>query len=118
MTARQHTHQIEVDTVINQVVLARLDVLGGAEVHAIRFTCILDLLVGACQADEVRMELCQVFLEHLGVVACRIACDHDGEDDVSAFGDDFVVHESHFVELVGADVGTVSETKVDLRHYC
>jgi hypothetical protein len=102
--------------VIHQIVLTRLDILGGAKVHPIRFARILDLFVGACQADEIRMEFCQVFLEHLGVVARGIACDHDGEDDVATFGDDFVVHERHLVELVWADVGTVGEAEVDLQY--
>ena len=110
----QHTHQIEVNAVINQVVLARLGILGRAKVHPIRLASILDLLVVARQPNEIRVELGQVFLEYARVVARGVACNHDGEEDVSAFGDDFVVHEGHFVEFVGADVGAVGEAEVDL----
>ncbi len=103
---------------INQIILAWLDILWGAKVHPVRLARILDLLVVARQSNEIRVEFCQVFLEHLGVVARGVAGDHDGEENVAAFGDNFVVHEGHFVELVRADVGAVGEAKVDLQLHC
>jgi hypothetical protein len=103
---------------INQVILARLDILWGAKVHPVRLARILDLFMVARQSDEIRVEFCQVFLEHLRVVTRGVAGDHDGEENIATFRDDFVVHKGHFVELVGADVGAVSEAKVDLRLHC
>jgi hypothetical protein len=60
------------------------------------------------------MELGQVFLEHLRVVARGIASDHEGEKDFAALCGYFVVHKRHFVELVGADIRAVCEAEVDL----
>ena len=62
------------------------------------------------------MELCQVLLEYLGVVARGVTGDHEGEEDVPAFCDHFIVHEGHFIKFVGTDVGAVCEAEVDLKH--
>jgi hypothetical protein len=99
---------------IHKVIFSRLHTRRCAEVHPIRLARLLDLLVLARQADKVPMKFRQVFLQHLGVVARRIAGDHEGEEHVSAFRDNLVVHEGHFVEFVGADVGAVCEAEVDL----
>lgn len=100
---------------INQIILAGLDTRRRTKVDPIRLARILDLVVLARQADEVRMELCEIVLEHFGRVARGIACDHEGEQDFAALLGDFVVHEGHFVEFVRADVRAVGEAEVDLN---
>jgi hypothetical protein len=99
---------------IDEIVLALLDHTRRAKVHPVRLAHILDLVVRARQADEIRVEFLQVLLEHLGIVARGVACDHEREQHGAAFFRHFVVHEGHFVELIGADVGAVCEAEVDL----
>ena len=60
------------------------------------------------------MKLCKVLFQHLGVVARRVAGDHEWEQHFPALFRHFFVHEGHLVELVGADVGAVCKAKVDL----
>ena len=100
---------------IYEVVLPWLHATRRAKVDPVCFANALDLFVVARQANEVGVEFGQVLLEHLGVVARGVACDHYGKEDVAAFRDDFVVHEGHFVEFVGANVRAVGEAKVDLQ---
>ena len=60
------------------------------------------------------MELGQVFLEHFGCIARGVAGNHDGNENIAALLLDLLVHQSHLVELVGADVRAVREAEVDL----
>ena len=112
------THQVKVDAVVNQVILARLDVLGSAKVHPVLTADMLDLLVGASQAHNVWVELLQVCAQHLRGIADRVARNEDRQEGLVILGRllDLVDDLGHFVQLVRADVGAVSETKVDLQH--
>jgi hypothetical protein len=111
---RQRTHEIEVYAMVDQVILPRLHCRWRAKVHAVLLARLLDVLVGACQAQDGRVELGKVLLQDFGGVARGVAGDHEGDHDIAAFLLDFVMHEGHLVELVGADVGAVREAEVDL----
>jgi hypothetical protein len=102
---------------VDEIILALLDHTWRAKVHPVRFAHLLDLLVRARQPNEIRVEFLQVLLEHLGVVARWVACNHEREQDGAALLDHFVVHESHLVELVRADIGAVREAEVDLWNF-
>jgi hypothetical protein len=102
---------------IHKVVLSGLHTTRCAKVHPVRLTRLLNLLVLARQANEVRMKLFQVFLEDLGIVARGVAGDHEREEHIAAFRNNFVVHEGHFVEFVGTDIGAVREAEVNLRDF-
>lgn len=108
-------HQVEVDAVVDEVVLARLDLGGSAEVDAVRLAHGLDLVVCARQADELGVELGQVLLEHLGGIARRIAGDEDRLESAGTLGLHLFEHGRHLVKLLGADVGAVAEAEVDLQ---
>lgn len=109
-------HQVKVDAVVDEVVLAGLDVLGRAEVDAVLLAQRLDLVVGSGQADEPGVELGQVLLQGCWVVARGVAGDEDGEEGrVGVLGFDNVEHLGHLVELFGADVGAAGEAEVDLQ---
>lgn len=101
---------------VHQIVLARLDVLRGAEVHSVLLADMLDLLVRASQADNVGVKLAQVLAQHLGRVAGRIASNEDGAENISTAGSlaDLVDDGGHLVKLIRADVGAVGEAEVDL----
>ena len=99
---------------INQVVLSRLHRWRCAKVYTIFFACLLDVLVRSRQAQNGRVEFSQVFLEHFGRIARGVAGNHDGNEDIAALLFDLLVHQSHLVELVGADVRAVREAEVDL----
>jgi hypothetical protein len=99
---------------VHQIILALFHALRRAKVHAIRLARVLDLLVRARQADEVWVELLEVFFQDAGGVARGIACYHEGCQDGPAFRDHFVVHEGHFVEFVRADVRAVGEAEIYL----
>ena len=99
---------------IHLVVLAFLYVRRGAKVHSVRLAHALDSFVVACQAENIGMEFDQVLFQYLGCVARGVAGDHYGGEGIAALGHDLVVHQGHFVELVGADVRAVSEAEIDL----
>lgn len=107
-------HQVEVDAVVDEVVLAGLDVLGGAEVDAVRLADGLDLVVRARQAHEARVELGEVRLQHPGVVARRVARDEDRHHAPRVLRLHRVEHPRHLVQLLRADVRAVREAEVDL----
>jgi len=73
-------HQVEVDAVVDEVILAWLDTLRGGEVHAVLLAHLLDLLPGARQADDVRVELGQVGSQDGRGVAGRVAGYEDGKE--------------------------------------
>lgn len=111
-------HQIKINTMIDQVILALLDILGRGEVHAVFLADVLDLVPGAGEAYDRRVELGQVFGEHAGRVARWVAGDEDGEErweggglgiggGEERRGVDEVDHGGHFVEFLGADIWTV-----------
>jgi hypothetical protein len=101
--------------VVDEIILPGLHVFRGAKVHAVQLAYRLDLLVRARQANHLGVELGQILLEDLGRVASRVAGDEDGDQNAGVLGLDHVVHGSHLVELVGADIWTMAEAKVDLR---
>lgn len=70
-------HQIEINTVIHKVILALRHVRRRAEIHPIFLADILNLLPGACQANDVVMEFRQVFLENARGIARWIASYED-----------------------------------------
>lgn len=53
-------HKVEIDTVVDEVVLAWLHAFRRREIHAIRLTHVFDLLPGPRKADEVGVELGKV----------------------------------------------------------
>lgn len=110
------THQVEVDAVVHQVILASLHILGCAEVHAVLAADILDLLVGTSQAHNARVELLQVFPQDLRGITGGIAGNEDREEKLVVLGGfpDLVNDLGHLVQLVRADIRAVSETEVDL----
>lgn len=113
----QLTHQVEVDTVIHEVVLAGLDILRSTEVHTVLLADVLDLLVCASQADNAGVELLQVLAQHLGRITDGIASNENGHEEllVSGSGIDLIDDLGHLVQLIGADIGAVSEAEVDLE---
>ena len=117
---QQRTHQIEINTMIHQIIHPRLDPLRRTEIHPIQLADRLDLLPRARQADHVRMELFQIGLEHRRRVSCRITRYEEGEEGrvLGIAGGqslvDEIEHAGHLVEFFGADVGTVREAEVDL----
>lgn len=72
-------HKIEVNAMIDQIVLARFDVLRCAEVYTVFFAKILDLVIRSSQANELGVEFGEVSLEGLGIVTLGIAGDEDGQ---------------------------------------
>lgn len=112
-------HQVEINAVVDQIVFAGCDILWRAEIHTVRFTHLFHLLVGSREADDIRMELGEVFFEHLRSISSGIAGDEYGFHDLGAVrgGFDVVDDGGHFVELIGADVGAVREAKVHLCNH-
>lgn len=101
---------------IHQVILARLHVLGRAEVDTVLAADVLDLLVGTGQADDARVELLQILAQNLWGIAGRIAGNEDRKEKLVVLGglSDLVDDLGHLVQLVRADIGAVGKTKVDL----
>lgn len=112
----QLTHQVEVDTVVHEVVLSGLHILGGAEVHAVLLAHMLDLLVRASQADDAGVELLQILAKHLGCITDGITGNENGHEELLISGRslDLLDDLGHLVQLIGADIGAVSEAEVDL----
>lgn len=108
------THQVEVDAVVHQIVRSWRRVARCAEVYPVRLAHGLDLVVRPRQANELGVELGQVFLHLGGAVARRVARHKHGLERVGALFIHKVVHDGHLVELFGADVGTVREAEVYL----
>lgn len=99
---------------IDQVVLSGLHCRWRTEVHAVLLACLLDVLISSRQANYGRVELGEVFLQDFRRVPRGVAGDHQRGHNISTLFLDLVVHESHLVQLVGADVGAVREAEVDL----
>lgn len=109
------THQIKIYAVVDQVVLARLDVCRRGKVDPVLLANVLNVFVCASQTDNVWVELLQVGLQDGGSVAGRIAGDENGAQRVARRFLDLVNHLGHLVQFLGANVGTVAEAKVHLR---
>lgn len=108
-------HDVEVDAVVDEVVLAGLDVRRRAEVDTVCLADSLDLIVGAREADELGVELGEIAFEHFRLVARRVTGDEDGREGAGALLLHEIIHARHLVQLIGADVRAVREAKVDLR---
>ena len=74
------THQINIDTVIYQIVHSRLDALWRAEVNSVQFANPLDIFPASRQSYHSGMKLREVCFEYLGGVTCGIAGYEYGED--------------------------------------
>lgn len=110
------THQVEVDAVIHQVILPRLHIRRGREVHPVRLAHILDLLPCAGHAQNIRMELCQIPSDNLRRISRRIARDeHILHDACAVLLFDLINHAGHLVQLFRADIRAVGEAKVHER---
>lgn len=110
-------HQVEINAVIHEIVLARLHALRGREVHAVCLAHILDLLPGAREPDEVGVEFGEVGAQHGGCVAGRVAGYEDGQQRRSTTRDSGahdVDGASHLVKLFGADIWAVGEAEIYL----
>lgn len=113
-------HQIKINAMIDQVILALLHTLGGREIDPVFLAHVFDLLPCAREADEARMEFRQVGSEHGGSVAGGIAGYEDREErrrrDFDGWrGADEVDHLGHFVEFFGTDIWTVGEAEIYLN---
>ena len=71
------THQIEVYTMIHQIIHPRLHTLRRTEIHPVYLTHILDLLPCPRQAYKTRMELRQIMLQNSRRVSGRVTSDKD-----------------------------------------
>ena len=102
---------------VHKVVLAGLHILGGTEVHTVLLAHMLDLLVRASQADDAGVELLQILAQHLGRITDGIASNKDGHEELLVPGRslDLLDDLGHLVQLIGADIGAVSEAEVDLK---
>ena len=100
---------------INQIILAGLDILRRRKVHSVRLAHALDRVIRPRQTQNVLVKVCQVVLRNLGRVPRRVASDEDRPHDSPMRRLDLVNHASHFVQLFGTDVRTVGEAKVDQR---
>lgn len=110
------THQIKVNAMVDQVILAGLDILRGAEVHAVHLAHMFYLLVRPRQADDVRMELVQIPPQNVRGVSRGVAGDEDWLEDAVAFRRVFdpVDDGGHFIQFVGADIRAMREAEIDL----
>ena len=110
-------HQVEINTVVHQIILSLLHPLRRAEVYPIRLAHTLDLLPTPRQANQVGMELLQVFLEHGRGVARRVAGDEHGHHLRHVLGRRLhqINHPRHLIQLLRADVRTVAEPKIHQR---
>lgn len=99
---------------IYEIILPRLDVGRSGKVYSVGLANGLDVVVGACQALYVRMELLEVALKDRGRVACRVAGDEYGSHNVAGLRLDLIDHDRHLVEFFGANVRAVSEAEIDL----
>lgn len=111
------THQIKVDTVVHEVILAGLHIPGSTKVHTVLLAHVLDLIVGTSQADDASVELLQILAQHLRRITDGIAGDENGHEDLLIPGSslDLLDNLGHLVQLVGADIRAVSEAEVDLK---
>lgn len=111
------THQVKVDAVVHEVILAGLDIPGRAKVHAVLTADVLDLLIGTRQAHNTRVEFLQVLAQHLGGIASGVAGNENRQEKLVVLGRllDLVDDLGHLVQLVRADIGAVGETEVDLQ---
>jgi len=71
-------HQIKVNTMIDQIILAFLDSLWRTKIHSILLTNVFDLFPGAREADYCRVEFGEVGLKDAGGVAGRVAGYEEG----------------------------------------
>lgn len=112
------THQVEVDTVVNQVIFASLDIPGSTEVHPVLLADMLDLIIGTSQAHNTGVELLEVVAQNLRAVAGRVTGNEDRHEDLvitSSFVN-LVDDLSHLIQLVRADIRAMRETEVDLTN--
>ncbi len=123
------THQIEINTVIHQVIHPWLHTLRRTKVHPIFLTHIPDLFPCSRQAHKTWMKFCQIMLQNSRCVSGRITSDEEGQkrsfagrwidegvgaDAVLRGGGDEIDHVGHLVKLIRADVWTVGEAEVNL----
>jgi hypothetical protein len=111
------THEVEVDAVVDEVILAGIHILRRTEVDTVLLANILDLLVCAGQADNAGVEFLQIIAQDVWCIANRVAGDKYGQEEALILGRclDLLNDLSHLVELIRANIGAVSEAKVDLE---
>lgn len=114
-TVVQLTHKIEVNAVIHQVVLARLDIRRRGEINSVRLASLLHLLILSRQPQHIIVELLQIALHDFWRVPRGIACDEHGQHGVPVLLLDVVNHAGHLVQLFRADVRAVGEAEIDER---
>lgn len=77
----EHTHQIEVDTVVHQIVLPWFYIFRRTKIHSVLFAHILNLLICTREPNDSRVELAEVFAEDFGGVTGWIAGNEYGTED-------------------------------------
>jgi len=117
-------HQVEINTMIHQVVLTLLHVLRCRKINSVFLAYVLNLLPGTSETDNGRVELREVFGKNTRGIARWITCYEDGEEGwqgrrgfgrgEKGRGVDKVDHLGHFVQFFRADVWTMGESEVDL----
>lgn len=101
---------------VDQVVLAGLNVIRSGKVHTVLLADILDLLVCSGQTDNVGVELLQVLAQDLRSVSGWVTGDEDRTHNILSISRlaDLVDDSCHLVEFIGANIGAVGEAEVDL----
>jgi len=114
-------HQIEINTMIHQIILTLLYAFRRTKVHSILFTYILYLFPSACEADDRGVEFGEVGLQDARRVSCRITSYEEREKGWEGGGGGEkwrgvhkIDHLRHLVELFGADIRAVAEAEVYL----
>ena len=107
------THQVEIDTMIDQIILARLYIGRSGEIYAVHLAHVLYLLPRSRHAQDVIVELGKISPNHLRRVPGRIAADeHRPQHAFAVLFLHLVDHPRHLIELFGANVRTMRETEV------
>lgn len=108
-------HQIEVNTMIHQIVLSGLELRWSREIYSILLASILYLIILSCQAYNIIMKLLEVWFQYCRLVASRIAGYHNWEKNIATIRFDSINHVGHLIKFIGTYIGAVCETEIYQR---